>query len=326
MTSYSESKSSTEIADEVDLKVFDTTGYLLENGFTVLVKAFGLGLLAMMLFMILVITLRALPAIQSFGPKFITDPEWNVGTDEFGAATYIYGTILSSAIAIIMAAPVGIAVALTTSENFIPKSVRMPVAYTVELIAAIPSVIIGLWGIFTFVPAIKPFQDWLHNNFSWFPLFGTESSGFNIMTAGVLLAIMILPTVASISRDVLISVPPEYRTASMALGATRWESITRVILPAAAPGILGATMLALGRALGETMAVTMVIGNAENISPSIFAPAYSIPAILANTFAEAQEDIHVGALTYLVLILFAITLFVNIGAIGLVRLVERGEK
>jgi phosphate transport system permease protein len=320
MTSYSESKSPAETANEVDLKVFDTTGYLLENGFTILVKVFGLGMLAMMLFMIVVITFQALPAIRSFGPKFITDVEWNVGTDEFGAATYIYGTIVSSAIAILIAAPVGLAVALTTSENFLPKNVRMPIAYTVELIAAIPSVIIGLWGIFTFVPVIKPFQDWLHNNLGWIPLFSTESSGFNIMTAGVLLAIMILPTVASISRDVLISVPPEYRTASMGLGGTRWESITRVILPAAAPGILGATMLALGRALGETMAVTMVIGNTAQISASLLDSGYSIPAVIANEFAEAAGSLHPGALLYLGLILFALTLIVNIGAVLLVQL------
>lgn len=137
---------------------------------------------------------------------------------------------------------------------------------------------------------------------------------------------MILPTVAAVSREVLLVVPNYLRTGSMALGSTRWETIFRVVLPKAFSGIVGGVMLALGRALGETMAVTMVIGNAENISPSIFAPAYSIPAILANTFAEAQEDIHVGALTYLVLILFAITLAVNIGAIGLVKLVERGDK
>jgi phosphate transport system permease protein len=320
MTSYSESKNPA-IAHEVDLKVFDTTGFLLENGFTVLVKIFGLGIIAMMVFMIVVVSYQAFPAIVSFGPKFLFETEWNVGTDEFGAAPYIYGTLVSSAIAILIAAPVGIAIALTTSENFVPKYVRMPIAYTIELIAAIPSVIIGLWGIYTFIPVILPFQQFLHKSLGWIPLFGTEPSGPSMMTAGVLLAIMVLPTVASISRDVLVAVPSEYRSASMGLGGTRWETIARVILPAAAPGILGATMLALGRALGETMAVTMVIGNTAQISASILDAAYSIPAVIANEFAEAVVgSLHPGALLYLGLILFGLTLVVNIGAVLLVQL------
>ncbi|AFY72197.1 phosphate ABC transporter, permease protein PstC [Synechococcus sp. PCC 7502] len=320
MASYSKSSSSDQAANAVNINVFDTKGYILENGFTILVKIFGLGMLAMMLFVIVVVAFRAFPAIQNFGPQFIFNTNWNVGTDEFGAAPYIYGTIVSSAIAILLATPVGVAIALTTSENFVPKSVRMPIAYTVELIAAIPSVIIGLWGIFTFVPVIKPFQEFLHSTLGWIPLFGTESSGFNIMTAGVLLAIMIIPTVGSISRDVLIAVPAEFRSASMGLGATRWETITRVILPAASPGILGAVMLALGRALGETMAVTMVIGNTAQISASLLDSGYSIPAVIANEFAEAAGDLHPGALLYLGLILFALTLIVNIGAVLLVQL------
>ncbi len=321
MSDYSEPKNPSKLAGEVDLKVFDTVGFLLEKGFTVLVKFFGLGMMALMLYMIVVVANQAFPAIKSFGLKFLFATEWNVGTDEFGAAPYIYGTIVSSFIAIFIAAPVGIAIALTTSENFIPKNVRLPIAYTIELIAAIPSVIIGLWGIYTFIPVILPFQRFLHTSLGWFPLFSTEPAGPSMMTAGVLLAIMILPTVASISRDVLIAVPPEYRSASMGLGGTRWETITRVILPAAAPGILGATMLALGRALGETMAVTMVIGNTAQISPSLLDAAYSIPAVIANEFAEAVAgSLHPGALLYLGLILFGLTLIVNIGAVLLVQL------
>jgi phosphate transport system permease protein len=324
MTNYSESsKNSAQLAEEADIKVFDTVGYFLENGFTILVKVFGLGMLAMMIFMIVVVTARAFPAIQTFGLKFIFDTEWNVGTEEFGAAPYIYGTIVTSVIGILIAAPVGIAVALTTSENFLPKNIRMPIAYTIELIAAIPSVIIGLWGIFTFIPVILPFQSWLFQTLGWFPLFGTEPSGLNILTAGLLLSIMILPTVASISRDVLIAVPPEYRSASMGLGGTRWETITRVILPAASPGILGAIMLALGRALGETMAVTMVIGNTPQVRASLLDAGYSIPAVIANEFAEATGDLHPGALLYLGLILFALTLVVNIGAVLLVQLFKK---
>jgi phosphate transport system permease protein len=269
---------------------------------------------------------HALPALKQFGLGFLVGREWNVPDLRFGALPLIYGTIGSSAIALIVAIPVGLAVAIVTSEDLLPQWLRSIVAFTIELIAAIPSVIFGLWGFYTLVPLLRPVQDFLHAKFGMIPLFGTEPSGFGLLTAGILLAIMILPTLAAVSREVLLVVPSYLRTGSMALGATRWETIFRVVLPTAFSGIVGGVMLALGRALGETMAVTMVIGNAATISPSLFEPAYSIPAILANQFAEAQDDIHIGALAYLALILFVLTLAVNIGAVGLVRLVERGGK
>lgn len=272
------------------------------------------------------ITGHALPAITQFGWGFLVGRDWNVPDLKFGALPLIYGTIGSGLISLIFAVPVGLAVAIVTSEDLLPKWLRSTIAFTIELLASIPSVVFGLWGFYTLIPILLPIQQFLHAKLGNIPLFSTEPSGSGLMTAGILLAIMILPTVAAVSREVLLVVPNYLRTGSMALGSTRWETIFRVVLPKAFSGIIGGVMLALGRALGETMAVTMVIGNAENISPSIFAPAYSIPAILANTFAEAQEDIHVGALTYLVLILFAITLAVNIGAIGLVKLVERGDR
>jgi phosphate transport system permease protein len=268
---------------------------------------------------------RALPAIKQFGWGFFGAKEWNVPDLQFGALPLIYGTIGSSFIALLVAIPVGLAVAIVTSEDLLPQWLRSSIAFTVELIAAIPSVIFGLWGFYTLVPFLRPVQELLHTKFGNIPLFSTEPSGFGLFTAGILLAIMILPTLAAVSREVLLVVPGYLRTGSMALGATRWETIFRVVLPRAFSGIVGGIMLALGRALGETMAVTMVIGNAATIGPSIFEPAYSIPSILANQFAEAQDDIHLGALTYLVLILFALTLIVNIGAIGLVRLVERSD-
>jgi phosphate transport system permease protein len=273
-----------------------------------------------------IITGHALPAIKQFGWGFLVGREWNVPDLKFGALPLIYGTLGSGLISLIFAVPVGLAVAIVTSEDLLPKWLRSMIAFTIELLASIPSVVFGLWGFYTLIPILLPIQQFLHSKFANISLFSTEPSGSGLLTAGILLAIMILPTVAAVSREVLLVVPNYLRTGSMALGSTRWETIFRVVLPKAFAGIVGGVMLALGRALGETMAVTMVIGNAENISPSIFAPAYSIPAILANTFAEAQEDIHVGALTYLVLILFAITLAVNIGAIGLVRLVERGDR
>lgn len=269
---------------------------------------------------------RSLPAINQFGLGFLVGTEWNVPDAIFGGLPLIYGTLGSGLIALLVAVPVGLSVAIITSEDLLPQGVRTVIAFMVELIAAIPSVIFGLWGFYTLVPLIRPIQGFLHTNFGGFPLFSTEPSGFGLLTAGTLLAIMILPTLAAVSREVLLVVPTYLRTSSMALGATRWETIFRVVLPTAFSGIIGAVMLALGRALGETMAVTMVIGNATTLGPSLFEAAYSIPAILANQFAEAQEDVHIGALSYLSLILFVLTLAVNVGAILLVKLVERGGK
>ncbi|UBF27272.1 phosphate ABC transporter permease subunit PstC [Kovacikia minuta CCNUW1] len=284
------------------------------------------GLTTLLLFWIgWVIFERAQPAIQAFGWGFLTSQEWNIIDLKFGALPYIYGTLVSSAIALILAVPIGLAAALVTSEKFLPPWVRSPLAFVIELIAAIPSVIIGLWGIFVLIPVMQPIQLWLYKNFSQFPLFSTEPFGPGMLVAGVILAIMILPTIAAISRDVLLAVPSDLRTASMALGATRWETIFRVLLPTAVSGVLGAAILGLGRALGETMAVTMVIGNSAQISPSLLNLAYTIPAVLANEFAEALDDLHIGALMYLALILFGLTLAVNVAAVFMVRVLNHGR-
>lgn len=280
---------------------------------------------AILFLMVWTILKQSFPAVQKFGLGFFVSQEWNVTDSKFGALPLIYGTLGSSLISLILAVPIGLAVALVTSEDLLPQRLRTVIAFTIELIAAIPSVIFGLWGFYTFIPLLLPFQQFLHAKLGFIPWFGKEPTGSGLMTAGLLLGIMILPTMAAVSREVLLVVPTYLRTGSMALGATRWETIFRVVLPKAFSGILGGVMLALGRALGETMAVTMVIGNAENISSSLFEPANSIPAILATKFAEA-DGMHSAALTYLVLILFAITLAVNVGAIGLVRLVERSGK
>ena len=297
-----------------------------DRWFRYLMYAAGGISVAILLMMGWVITKQALPAVKQFGLGFLVGREWNVPDLQFGGLPLIYGTLGSGLISLIFAIPVGISVAIVTSEDLLPAWLRSIIAFTIELLAAIPSVVFGLWGFFTLIPLILPMQQFLHARFGNIPMFSTDPSGSGLLTAGMLLGIMILPTLAAVSREVLLVVPGYLRTGSMALGATRWETLFRVVLPKAFSGIVGGIMLALGRALGETMAVTMVIGNNESISPSVFAAAYSIPAILANTFAEAQEDIHIGALTYLVLILFTITLTVNIGAIALVRLVERGEK
>lgn len=309
-------------AEPVDLVTIEP-GFWLDQGFTWLLRGFAVATVAVLAWMSWIIFQQALPAIQTFGWAFLWRQEWDVGTLTFGALPYIYGTLVSSAIALGLAVPVGLAVALVSSENFLPQGLRSALGFLVELIAAIPSVIVGLWGIFILIPFLLPFQEALFNYFSWIPLFSTEPFGPGMLPAGVILAIMILPTMAAISRDVLLAAPPALRSGSMSLGATRWETILNVLLPAGASGILGAAVLALGRALGETMAVTMVIGNSPYISASLLDLGYTIPAILANEFPEALDPLHVGALMYLALILFVITLGVNMLAVLLVQLITQ---
>lgn len=294
--------------------------FSVDQVFVGLVFTFALAVASVLLWITWIVGREALPAVREFGISFLWEQDWDVGNLSFGALPYIYGTVVTSTIALLLALPVGISVALVTSENFLPQWVRSPLAFVVELIAAIPSVIIGLWGIYDLIPALLPIQQWLFKTFGQrIVLFGTEPFGPGMLVAGVILAIMILPTIAAISREVFLAVPPDLRSASMSLGATRWETILRVLLPAASSGILGAAVLALGRALGETMAVTMVIGNSAQINPSLLDLASTIPSVLANEFAEALDALHIGALMYLALILFVITLIVNVIAVLLVR-------
>jgi phosphate transport system permease protein len=265
----------------------------------------------------------AQPAIAKFGLAFLWTQEWNIDQNLFGALPYIYGTLVSSAIALALALPIGVAVAIVTSEKVLPEGLQTPIAFLVELIAAIPSVIVGLWGRFILIPALEPFQAFLYSHFKWIPLFNTQPFGPSMLMAGVVLAIMIVPTIAAISREVFLAISQDLRNGAFALGATQWESIVFITLPAATSGIFGAASLALGRALGETMAVTMVIGNVNEISTSLLNPGNSIPALLANQFGEASDPLHVGALMYLALVLFLVTLAVNAIAAVLVRALTR---
>ena len=309
--------------DRLSLMVPQTKGHHQDWVFTKLIWGSALGVVVILFWIGWIVFDDARPAIAKFGLGFITSTTWDSGKGIFGGLPYIYGSLVSSAIALIFALPLGLGVAILTSENFLPQAVRVPIGFLVELIASIPSVIIGLWGIFVFIPLLMPLQMWLFNSFGWFPLLNTEPFGASMLMAGMILTVMILPTIAAISRDVLQSLPPSLRSASMALGATRWETICFILLPGANSGIIGATILALGRALGETMAVTMVIGNSDIISASLLAPGYSIPAVMANQFAEAVDELHVGALMYLALILFVITLGVNSLAVLLVENIRR---
>lgn len=270
----------------------------------------------------LVVANDALPAIREFGLQFAFSSTWDPVNDRYGAWPYIYGTVVSAILALLLALPIGIGVALFLSEDYLPPKMQRFFVFLIELLAAIPSVVYGLWGIFVLIPLMRGLGLFLHERLGWIPLFSTAPSGPGMHVAGVILAIMILPIIAAISRDALISVPPELRQASMGLGATRWETIFKVILPSASSGIVGGTMLALGRALGETMAVTMVIGNASRVSASIFEPSSTIAALLANQFAEAG-GLQISALMYAALVLFGLTLVVNILAELLVRRVSQ---
>jgi len=262
--------------------------------------------------------LGALPSIAKFGLAFLWTNAWNPVTEKFGALAQIYGTFVSSAISMLLAVPVGIGIAIFLTE-LSPWYVKRPVGIAVELLAGIPSIIYGMWGLFIFAPVLQTMvQPYVIDTFSGVPvlqdLFAGPPFGIGMGTAGVILAIMILPFVASITRDVFDGVPPVLKEAAYGLGCTRWEVLWNVVLPYARVGVTGGIMLALGRALGETMAVTFIIGNSHKISPSLFAPGTTISATIANEFAEAVGDIHVSALIELGLILFAITFAVLLTA------------
>lgn len=294
----------------------------MDRGFIWLTRIFAFAVAAILIWITVQVAIKAWPAITEFGFGFITSTDWDPVRNHYGALPQLYGTIASSAIALLLAVPVGIGVALFLSEDYLPPRIQVVIVFLVELLAAIPSVVYGLWGIFVLIPLLRGVGTWLNASFGWLPIFSTPLRGPGLLPAALVLAIMVLPTIAVLSRDALISLPPDLRQASFGLGATRWETILKVLLPSAFSGIVGAVMLALGRALGETMAVTMLIGNSNNISPSILAPSNTIASLLANQFAEAS-GLQVAALMYAALLLFALTLLVNILAQILIERVQR---
>ena len=256
--------------------------------------------------------------IHEFGWSFIFNQTWDPVADEYGALPFIFGTLVSSLLALMLALPLSIGVAIFLSE-LAPRWIERPVSFLVELLAAIPSIVYGLWGIFVLVPFIRVHVEPALSTLDFLPFFRGAPYGFGMLSAGIILTVMILPIITSISRDVLKAIPDLQREAALALGATRWET-TRIILGSARSGILGATLLGLGRAVGETMAVTMVIGNRPEISLSLFDPGYSMASVLANEFAEATTSMYTSALIEIALVLFALTVILN----GLARLVVWG--
>ena len=266
----------------------------------------------------------AWPALRKFGPGFLWTSTWDPVAEVYGAAPMIFGTIVSSLLALVIAVPLSLGVAIYLTE-FSPRWLRQPVSFLVELLAAVPSVVYGLWGIFVLIPFLRTFVvPGLRAVLGWTPLFSGVFYGNSMLAGGIILAIMIVPYIAAVSREVLSAVPSSQREAALGLGATRWEAVWTAVLPYGRAGVIGAVMLGLGRALGETMAVTMVIGNRHDIAASLLQPGFTMAAALANEFSEATTSMYLSALFAVGLVLFVLTIVINALARLLVWRVARG--
>jgi phosphate transport system permease protein len=309
--------------------------------------AFAALTIGLMVWLVVQIGIAALPAVRAYGLSFLTGRVWNPNKEQYSILPEIWGTLYTSFLALGIGSAFGVAAAIFLSEGFLgevafgilkkfglhyhpwlgklPQQLEVLLKNLIELLAAVPSVVYGLWGLFVVIPMIRPICNWLHDQMGWVPLFSTDLSGPGVLPAVLVLSIMILPTIAAISRDALTSVPSKLRMAAYGLGATRWETILGVILPTASRGIFGGIILAFGRALGETMALAMLVGNANHLSLSLFSPANTLAALLANNFPEAGRR-EVPVLMYAALVLLAITLIVNVlGAVVLERAAGRAE-
>lgn len=284
-----------------------------------------LAILFLMVALILEIGVKAIPGIREYGLDMITDTIWDVNQQKFGILPAIWGTLYSSLIALLIGGFLGISMAIFLTQDFLPPRLAAIFRTIVELLAAIPSVVYGLWGIFVVIPVIRPLTDTLHQSLGWIPFFGSTLSGPGLLPAALVLAIMILPTIAAVSQDALRSVPLKTKQAAYGMGTTHWEAILKVMMPTAMTGIFGSLVLGLGRALGETMALAMLIGNSNQISLSLFAPANTLAALLALNFPEAGPN-EVSVLMYAALILMLITLVVNILGSLMIMYAQRGIK
>src|SRR5512134_1503783 len=276
--------------------------------------AFAFLVLSLAVLLFAVLLLESIPALRKFGASFLVTSNWDPVLDQYGALPFVYGTIVSSFLAVLIAVPLSVGAAIFIDE-YAPPWMKTPVSFLAELLAAIPSVIYGLWGIFVLVPVLRDvFMKPVTKYLGWIPLFKGPVYGPSMLAAGVLLSIMIIPFILSVSREVLATVPRLQKEAVLSLGGTHWEMIRIVIGQHCIPGIFGATILGLGRALGETMAVTMVIGNRPDILLSIFQPGYSMAAVIANEFTEATGELYLSALVEIGLVLFLLTFVVNLAA------------
>lgn len=279
--------------------------------FRYLTTFFALSILGILALMMVEMTGESMPSIKAFGWKFVSSSEWDAVQETFGALPYLYGSVVSSVLALLLATPLSIGAALFITE-IVPKRWGALIAPLVELLAAIPSVIYGLWGVLVMAPWLQStVQPFLIEHFGFLPFFEGAPYGVSMLAAVFILMIMVVPIITSITREVLLAVPQSQKEAAIGLGATHWETIKIAILPYGKSGILGAAILGLGRAIGETMAVTMVIGNAPNISLSLLSPAYTMPSVIANEFAETTSKLHASALMEIGLILMVVTLIIN---------------
>jgi phosphate transport system permease protein len=285
--------------------------FLVDRGFRALAALGVVMILVVIAALLYEIGGKALPGMQKYGLEFLAGTTWDVNKQQFGILPAIWGTLYSALLALAIGGFFGVAMAIFLTQDFLPPRLAQVFRTIVELLAAIPSVVYGLWGIFVVVPAIRPLSDWLHQVLGWIPFFGTTLSGPGMAPAAIVLAIMVLPTVAAVSQDALRAVPMKIKQAAYGMGATHWEAILKVMLPTAATGIFGALVLGFGRALGETMALAMLVGNSNQISLSLFAPANTLAALLALNFPEAGRN-EVEVLMYAALVLLAITLIVNV--------------
>jgi phosphate transport system permease protein len=296
-------------------RVLSPTGNTGDAVFRVLMLLVALLMVGVVVAMVIALAADSMLSIRQFGFGFLTSQRWDPIKGEFGSLPFVYGTVASSLIALLISVPFSLGIAIFLVEQA-PRYIARPVGFLVELLAAIPSVVYGLWGIFVLAPVLREYvEPALAATLGWLPLFRGSITGIGLLTGGIILAIMVTPIISAVVRDVLAAVPSSQREAALALGATKWEMI-RVVLVNGAPGIAGAVILGLGRALGETMAVTMVIGNRPQISPSLFEPSYTIASAIANEFTEATGDLYLSALVELGLILFLVTFIVN----GIARL------
>lgn len=302
-----------------------SSGEIPDFAFKVAMVACGLAILGILFLIVYELMSHSTLSWHAFGLKFFSGSDWDPVNEQFGAWPFVYGTLVSSFVALVIAVPLAVGVAVFTTE-MCPKAARGPLSFFVELLAAIPSVIYGLWAIFVLVPIMSGYlEPFLRKTLGWTGLFEGPAYGIGMLTAGIVLAIMIVPIISSITREVLMVVPQHQREGVLALGATRWEMIRMGVLRNARAGIVGAIILGLGRALGETMAVTMVIGNNPLISKSLFAPGYTMASVLANEFSEATGDRYLSALVEIGLALFLVTIIVNALAQLLVWTVTRGQ-
>ena len=307
-----------ELKNKFTLRLRSSTDKWIDSGFKNLSVAMAATVAIVLFSILLVVFLESKASIQNYGLNFLITSEWDPINNRYGAFTAIYGTVITSLVSLLIAIPLGIGTAILLTEQILPRQITETIGLMVELLAAIPSVVLGLWAVFVMEPFIRPLLNYIHIHFGWLPLFSTEAVGPGLAPAILILVVMILPIITAISRDSLEQVPNRLKEAAYGIGATRWCSLFNVILPAAISGITGGILLALGRAIGETMAVTMIIGNSNNFSWSLFAPGYTISALLANQFGEADGS-QISSLMYAAFILMIMTLIINIFAQWLVK-------